>query len=70
MRVCSSVSACSTSSYSTPSKDNDRAVEAERAQVAGQHLHRRDAAGLDRLTNSARVANGKSSPPHSPSRCA
>ena len=24
-------------------------VEAERAQVAGQHLHRRDAAGLDRL---------------------
>ena len=26
-----------------------RGVEAERAQVAGEHLHRRDAAGLDRL---------------------
>ena len=47
-----------------------RRVETERLEVARQHLHRRDAARLDRLDELARVANGKSSPPHSPRRWA
>src|SRR6478672_9990653 len=50
MRICSSVSRCSTSSYSTPSV-GERAgrVETERLEVAGQHFHRRDAARFNRL---------------------
>jgi hypothetical protein len=45
-------------------------VEAERAQVAGQHLHRRDAAGLDGLDELGAGREGKSSPPQRPSRWA
>ena len=45
-------------------------IEAERLEVAGEHLHRGDAAGLDRLDELGRVAKGKSSPPHRPSRWA
>ena len=50
MRICSGVSACSTNSYSTPSHESDRCgIETERFEIAGEHLHGRDAAGLDRL---------------------
>src|SRR5258708_1503756 len=45
-------------------------VETERLEVARQHLHGRDTTLLVASTNSARVRNGKSLPPHSPNRWA
>ena len=45
-------------------------IETKRFQIASEHLHGGDAAGLDGLNKVRRVANGKSAPPHRLRRCA
>ena len=51
-------------------RERARRIEAERLEVARQHLHGGDPAASMACTNSARVAKGKSAPPHRPSRWA